>query len=172
MMPKSSTIPSKTKVSAIVAMDKNRVIGNKNRLPWHLPADLKHFKNITNGKPIIMGRKTFESIGKPLPNRTNIILTRNQDFHVDNTLTMTSAEQVLSWAQKENVGEIIVIGGAEIYKMFLPMIDCIYLTIVQDEFTGDTFFPALGKEWREVSLEEHVRDENNPHDYHFVTLKR
>ena len=152
-------------------MAENRVIGKENKLIWHLPADLKFFKNLTTGHPIIMGRKTFESIGKPLPNRTNIIITRQADFTAEGCLVAHSLTEALMMAQQLD-SDIFVIGGAEIYKQAMFLADTIYLTEVHHTFEGDTFFPEIDSIlWQETSREEHKADEKNPYDYAFVTLK-
>lgn len=159
-------------LSAILAMSENRVIGRNNQLPWHLPADLKHFKTITTGHSILMGRKTYESIGRPLPNRTNIIITRNATLQIPGCLVVTSIEQALHYAKKENK-EIFIIGGAEVYAQLLPMTDRIYLTLVHGQFTGDAFFPELNKkEWKEVDRVDHSADANNAYPYSFIRLER
>jgi len=158
-------------IALVVAMAENRVIGKNNQLIWHLPADLKHFKNLTTGHPIIMGRKTFESIGKPLPNRTNIVVTRQEDFRPEGCLVAHSLSEALMMAQQLDA-EIFVIGGAEIYKQAMFLADTIYLTEVHQEFEGDTFFPEIDTLlWIETDREEHKADEKNPYDYDFVTLK-
>ena len=158
-------------IALVVAMAENRVIGKENKLIWHLPADLKFFKNITTGHPIIMGRKTFESIGKPLPNRTNIIITRQPDFTAEGCLVAHSLTEALMLAQQLD-SDIFVIGGAEIYKQAMFLADTIYLTEVHHTFEGDTFFPEIDSIlWQETSREEHKADEKNPYDYAFVTLK-
>lgn len=163
----------KPMLSAIAAMSENRVIGIDNQLPWHLPADLKHFKTLTTGHPILMGRKTYESIGRPLPNRTNIIITRNADFTAPGCVVVTSIDHAMTHAAKENVQEIFIIGGAEVYKQLLPHVQCIYLTIVHEQFEGDAFFPELDvKEWKETARETHAADENNEYSYSFITLSR
>lgn len=160
-------------LSAIVAMDENRVIGLNNKMPWHLPADLKHFKTITAGHPVLMGRKTFLSIGKPLPNRTNIILTRDPQFSAQDCLVVPQLETALSMAQEFDQHEIFVIGGAEIYRQLLPRVQRLYLTIVHHQFQGDTFFPEWeAAEWQEVSRERHAADEQNAYDYTFLILER
>jgi len=142
-------------ISLVVAMTENRVIGIENRLPWHIPEDLKRFKKITSGHPIIMGRKTFESIGRPLPNRTNIVITRNKDYRAEGVVSCFSLEEAIEWAGRApGAGEIFVIGGGEIFKQALPKADRIYLTIVEWPFEGDAFFPAFDeKKFREVSQE-------------------
>lgn len=160
-------------ISAILAMSENRVIGLDNQLPWHLPADLKHFKTLTTGHPIIMGRKTYQAIGKALPNRTNIILTRDATFTAPDCIVTTSAEEALESAKEIETVEIFIIGGAEIYKIFFPYIQRIYLTQIHQQFEGDTYFQALNpNEWREVARADHVADEKNPYAYSFVALER
>lgn len=164
---------NKPVLSAIAAMAEDRVIGKDNQMPWHLPADLKHFKTTTNGHPVLMGRKTFESIGKPLPNRTNIIITRDASYSAPDCLIVTSAEAALSMALEQEMTEVFVIGGAEIYKQLLPQIQRLYLTLIHHKFEGDTYFPELlADEWREVSREKHLADEKNKYDYSFVLLER
>ena len=158
-------------IALVVAMAENRVIGKENKLIWHLPADLKFFKNLTTGHPIIMGRKTFESIGKPLPNRTNIVITRQADFTAEGCMVAHSLTEALMLAQQLD-SDIFVIGGAEIYKQAMFLADTIYLTEVHHTFEGDTFFPEIDSVlWQETSREEHKADEKNPYDYAFVTLK-
>ena len=162
-------------ISLIAAMGKNRVIGNKGKLPWHMPADLKYYKDKIRGKTIVMGRKTFESMGnKPLPNRANIILTMDQNYKVDGAIVIHSADEALKEAEKISPDqELMVIGGSEIYKEFLPRANRIYLTIIEGEFEGDAFFPKYDiTEWKEISYEEHERNAENPYDYRFVVLER
>lgn len=159
------------KISVIVAMADNGVIGNQNRLPWHLPADLKHFKATTMGKPIIMGRKTWESIGRPLPGRINIVVTRDPDYVADGCVVVDGIDAALAAAADHD--EVMVIGGAEFYRQALPRASTLYLTLVHDSFEGDTFFPELdGREWRERGREDFEPDANNPHAYSFVQLER
>ena len=158
-------------ISLIAAMDKNRLIGKNNSLPWNLPADMKYFRDKTKGKTVIMGRKTYESIGKPLPNRTNIIITRDQNFKAEGCIIVHSTDEAIKAAG--NVEEIMVIGGSQIYKEFLPKADKMYLTFIDAEFEGDTYFPKYNiEEWKEISYEEHERDAENPYDYRFVVLER
>lgn len=160
-------------LSAIVAMAENRIIGKDNKLPWHLPADLKHFKTITTGHPILMGRKTYESIGRPLPNRTNIIMTRDASYQAAGCIVVTSIEDALKQAAAHDAGEIFVIGGAEIYKQLMPHIQRIYLTIVHQPFDGDVYFPELDmKKWEKVVDEKHAADEQNAYAYEFITLEK
>lgn len=159
-------------LSAILAMSENRVIGKNNQLPWHLPADLKHFKTITTGHSILMGRKTYESIGRPLPNRTNIIITRNAALQIPGCVVVTSIDDALNYAKKENK-EIFIIGGAEVYTQLLPVTDRIYLTLVHGQFAGDAFFPELNKEeWKEVDRVDHNADANNAYPYSFIRMER
>ena len=159
------------KLSVIVAMAANRVIGHANRLPWHLPADLKHFKATTLGKPVLMGRKTWESIGRPLPGRTNIVITRDTAYTADGCVVVHSLDEAIRVAGEAE--EAMVIGGAELYRQALPLADTLYLTLVHGEFTGDTRFPEWRQdEWREIGRVDHEPDESNPHAYSFLTLER
>lgn len=161
-------------ISAIVAHAENRVIGKDNKMPWHLPADLKHFKDITTGHPILMGRKTFESIGKALPNRTNIILTRDAFFAAPpGTVVVHSLEAALDEVKKIAASELFIIGGAQLYEQFLPIIQKLYLTTIHQTFEGDTFFPKLNEtEWETMAEEHHEADEKNAYGYSFKTLSR
>lgn len=164
---------SKPLVSAIAAMAENRVIGFENELPWYLPADLQHFKSITSGHPILMGRKTFESIGRPLPNRTNIVLTRDKKYKADGCIVVTSISEAVTKAEEINSKEIFIIGGAEVYNQLLPSIERLYLTIVHADCEGDTFFPELDlAEWREVNREAFDEDDDNEFPYTFLQLDR
>jgi dihydrofolate reductase len=158
-------------ISIVVALAANRVIGDRNRLPWHLPADLQHFKQLTMGKPILMGRKTWESIGRPLPGRTNIVITRDEDYSAEGCVVVHSMEAALQAAGDS--AEVMVIGGAEFYRQALPYAKTLYLTCVEGEFEGDTFFPELDdQEWREAERTDFEPDEKNPHAYSFVRLER
>ena len=142
------------KISLIVAMATNRAIGLDNKMPWHLSADLKKFKAITMGSPIVMGRKTYESIGRPLPGRSNIIISRNLDYQQTDCLVFNDIKTAIAASSKE-ADEIFIIGGAELYKATLPLADNLYLTLINQEFTGDTFFPEIDfKAWSEVSRED------------------
>lgn len=149
-------------ISLIVAHDKNRVIGYENKMPWHLPGELKYFKETTMGKPMIMGRKTFESIGKPLPGRRNIIVTRNNEYSVEGIEVANSIDEAIALAG--DVEEIMVIGGEEIFKLVLPIADRLYITRIEHEFEGDTFFPIYGDEWKLVSCSDPV---DSTHGYTF-----
>jgi len=158
-------------ISLIAAMDKNRVIGKGGKLPWNLPADMKYFKDKTLGKPVIMGRKTYESVGKPLPNRTNIIVTHNQDYKAEGCIVVHSVDEALKAA--ENAEEVMIIGGSQIYEEFLPKANKLYLTIIDTEIEGDTYFPEYKiEEWKEASYEEHERDAENQYDYTFLVFER
>ena len=158
-------------ISLIAAMDKNRVIGKGGKLPWNLPADMKYFKDKTLGKPVIMGRKTYESVGKPLPNRTNIIVTHDQDYKTEGCIVVHSVDEALKAA--ENAEEVMVIGGSQIYKEFLPKANKLYLTIIDAEIEGDTYFPEYKiEEWKETSYEEHERDAENQYDYTFLVFEK
>ena len=158
-------------ISLIAAMDKNRVIGKGGKLPWNLPADMKYFKDKTLGKPIIMGRKTYESLGKPLPNRKNIIITHDQDYKAEGCIVVHSAEEALKAAEGNE--EVMIIGGSQIYKELLPKANRMYLTIVDADFEGDTFFPEYDvKEWKETAYEEHERDAENQYNYTFLILEK
>ena len=130
--------------SAIVAHDINRVIGGDNKLLWNIPEDLKRFKEITSNSPIIMGRKTFESIGRPLPNRINIILTRDKEFKTEGCFVYNDMNEIIS--DYSDNGEVFIIGGGEIYKLFFPYINRIYITVVEGEYVGDTVFPVYTKD--------------------------
>lgn len=155
-------------ISLIAAMSRNRVIGKDNRLPWKLSADFKRFKELTSGKPIIMGRKTFESIGRPLPNRTNIIITRDINYKADGCIVVDSAEDALKAAS--NAAEVMIIGGEQIFRMFLPKADKMYLTFIDEEFEGDAYFPEYDENgWKEVRRKDH---NDNSLKYAFVDLER
>lgn len=157
-------------ISAIVAMTENRVIGLDNRLPWHLPADLRYFKKITLHKTIVMGRKTFASIGRPLPERLNIILTRDPTFKATGCTVLHSLNEIFLLPDQN---EIIIIGGSELFKQSLHQINRLYLTLIHTELEGDTFFPELKTdEWVEVSRQRHRADGENPYDYSFIIFDR
>ena len=160
-------------ISFVAAMGKNRVIGKDSDLPWgrSLPSDLKHFHDMTLGKPVIMGRKTHESIGKPLPDRTNIIITRDQSYKAEGCIVVHTIDEALKAAG--NAEEVMVIGGSQIYKEFLPRANRMYLTFIDEEFQGDTYFPEYNiEEWKEISYKEHERDAENKYDFRFVVLER
>lgn len=155
-------------ISIIAAMGKNRVIGKGNSLPWNLPEDMKRFRELTLGKPVVMGRKTFESIGKPLPNRKNIIITRDKEYNAGGCIVVHSADEALKAAGESM--EIMVIGGEQIFREFLPKADRLYLTFIDKDFEGDSFFPEYNKnEWKAIKKEEHS---NNQYRFAFVDLEK
>jgi len=159
------------KLSIVVAMAANGVIGRDNQLPWHLPTDLKHFKQLTTGKPILMGRKTWESIGRPLPERTNIVITRDPDYQAAGCVVVHSIDAALRAVEHHK--EAMVIGGSELYRQVLPDVSTIYLTRVHADIEGDAVFPELDAgEWREVERTDCEPDENNALAYSFITLVR
>jgi dihydrofolate reductase len=158
-------------------MARNRVIGRNDALPWYLPEDLKYFKQVTMGKPIIMGRKTWESIGRPLPGRTNIVITRDPEFDAEGVKVVNSLEAAITLAEHVTVidggDEAVVMGGAQIYEMALPMADRLYMTQVHAEVDGDTCFPEFElASWHELTREDFSASETNPYDYSFVVLER
>jgi len=158
-------------LSLIVAMSLNRVIGRANRLPWQLPADLQFFKRMTLGKPVVMGRKTFESIGRPLPDRVNIVITRQRDYRAEGCHVVRSLPEAL--ALVEPAAEIMVIGGASLYVQALPGTERIYLTLVAVELGGDVWFPELDwAQWRQLWREDHPADARHAYPYSFILLER
>lgn len=162
-------------VSAIAAIGEGGVIGREGRLPWHLPDDLKRFRAITWGKPIIMGRRTFESLGRALPGRTNIVLTRRPDYRADGCVVAATPEDALSLADSTGAEEAVIIGGSEVYRQLLPLCDKVYLTIVEGQFEGDTFFPADALEatdWDVIHEEGRPADARNPFDIRYQILMR
>lgn len=163
-------------LSVIVAMAHNRVIGLNNQMPWHLPADLAWFKKNTLNKPVIMGRKTFESIGRPLPNRHNIVISRqieSIDNKISNVSWVKSIDEAISLAQKQQPDEVFIIGGGNIYQQILPLIDFLYLTHIDAELQGDTYFPDyLSEQWQVIYQEDHQADEKNSYPYQFKILQR
>lgn len=162
---------SRARIALIAAQAENRVIGLDNKMPWHLPEDLQYFKKITLGKPVIMGRKTFESIGRPLPGRTNIVVTRQSDWRAEGVVTASGLEQALSLAERESPDELMVIGGAQIYAEALPLAQRIYLTQIHKEIEGDAWFPALGDQWVSVSRQDGHSDRQDL-EYSFLTFER
>lgn len=158
-------------VSMIVAIAENNAIGKGNQLLWRMPADLKHFKNATTGHTVIMGRKTFDSVGKPLPNRRNIVITRNTDLKIAGTEVVNTLEKAIALCDENE--EVFIVGGAEIYKMAMDITDKIYLTVIHGVFEADTFFPSIDQEiWQETEVVDNKADEKNPFDYTFSTLLR
>jgi dihydrofolate reductase len=155
-------------ISLIWAMDERGTIGLGNGMPWHLPNDLAYFKRVTQGHTVVMGRKTFESIGKPLPGRRNVVLTRDREFQVEGCMVVHSLEDV----PRED-GELFVVGGAKVYGEFLPLADRLYVTRIRHEFAGDAFFPEVDwSKWRLVSAEEGVVDEKNRYPHVFEVYER
>jgi len=158
-------------LSLIAALGKNRVIGDHNTLPWHLPADLKRFKELTAGHTVIMGRKTYESIGRPLPKRRNIIITRQADLKIPGCEIADSLENAIKLVADEK--EVFIIGGAQIFERSLPLATKIYFTRVHADVPGDTFFSGLNpNQWQKVSEEKHLKDEKNIYDYTFEMWER
>jgi dihydrofolate reductase len=158
------------RVSLIAAVAANRTIGKDGQLPWHLPADLRHFRRLTWGHPVIMGRRTFESMGKPLPGRANIVVTRGE-FHHPGVQVARSVEEALQLAADD--GEVFVAGGAEVYRAALPLADRLYLTEIDRDFAGDTFFPDFDKDgWRLVESVEQAPTEKVPFALRFRTYER
>ncbi len=158
-------------VALIAAVADNGVIGIDNRLPWHLPGDLQWFKRQTLGKPIVMGRRTFQSIGRPLPGRENIVVSRDPDFRATGCQVVGSLDEALEAAS--GAPEVMIIGGAELYRQTLPRAQRLYLTRVHANVEGDARFPEVdSSQWREVAREDHGADGRNPYDYSFVILER
>lgn len=158
------------KISLIAAVAKNNAIGKDGKIPWHIPQDLKRFKKITTGHHILMGRKTFESIGKILPGKINLILTSDKKYKVKNAFVFDNPQKAIEFAKKNKEKELMVIGGAKVYKYFLPKADKIYLTRVLEKFNGDTFFPKINyNDWKITFKEKHIK-ENPP--FEFVNLER
>ncbi len=161
------------KISMIAAMAKNRVIGMNNKMPWHLPADLKHFKAVTLGKPVVMGRKTYESIGKALPGRTNIVITSNKSYSLPDAKVADSCDKAIKLAAEQSK-EVMIIGGGKIYETMLPKADRLYLTFIDLAVDGDTYFPDYESvaQWIKTDSQQNLKDEKNIYDYEFVTLNR
>ncbi len=165
------------KISLIAALADNGVIGRDNKLPWHLPGDLKYFKAVTYGKPVVMGRKTWESLGRPLPGRTNIVITRQPGYVANGAKVVATLEAALQLAEQvaliDGQDECVVIGGAEIYALALPRCDRLYLTEVHAQVDGDAFFPPFDRtRWREVQRERFAAEGPNPYAYSLVVYER
>lgn len=159
------------KLSLIAAMDKNRLIGKDNALPWHLPADLKHFKKVTMDKPILMGRKTYDSIGRPLPGRKNIVLTRAANVQIEGVTVVNSLDEAI--AAVADTEELMVIGGGSIYELLLPEAERLYLSFVEGEFEGDAWFPEFDEEeWEITDDKTQAPDEKNLYACRFVTYEK
>jgi dihydrofolate reductase len=158
-------------LSIIAAVAQNNIIGKNNKLVWHMPADLRYFKNTTMGHTMIMGRKTFESFGKPLPGRRSIVVTRQKDWHYEGVEATHSLEEAIELAPKDQ--EVFIVGGAEIYRQALPLCNKMHLTVIHHDFEGDTAFPAVDfSEWELVSDIRHKADEKNKYDYSFMVYER
>jgi dihydrofolate reductase len=158
-------------VTLVVAMARNHVIGRDNALPWRLPADLQHFKSVTWGKPILMGRKTFESIGKPLPGRTNLVLTRDKGWNAAGVVVVHSLDEALE--RVKDAPELAGIGGAEVFRLLMPLATRIHLTRIAADIPGDTVFPPIDiAEWVQIDSREVAADERNPFGMTFVNLER
>lgn len=160
-------------VSFVVAVADNGIIGARGGMPWHLPADLSHFKQLTLGKPILMGRRTWDSIGRPLPGRRNLVLTTDPEWAAEGAERVSSLDQALALAAADGADELMVIGGAAVYRLALPRAQRIYLTRIHASPEGDTHFPELDADtWEEVARRERPADERNAHDLTFVVLER
>jgi dihydrofolate reductase len=158
-------------ISLIAAVANNGVIGVDNSLPWRMPADLQHFKSITMGKPMIMGRRTWESLPGPLPGRRHIVITRNRDYRADGCDIVHSLDEALKVVA--DVPEVMIVGGGGLYRQMLPRAERLYLTRVDVDLAGDTFFPEIDwSEWREVSRDSHPADQRNQFAYTFIVMKR
>lgn len=164
-------------ISIIAAVANNNVIGNKNQLPWKLPADMRHFRELTMGKPVIMGSLTYESIGRPLPGRDNIVLTKDPEYKAPGCKIACSLDEALALAENSEMGqqarEAMICGGASVYRQYLPRADRMYLTLIEADFEGDAFFPEFDmQEWEEEERTCREPDQNNKYKYSFLTLKR
>ncbi len=163
------------RLSILVAMAKNRVIGRNNQLPWHLPADLKHFKLLTMGQTIVMGRKTYESIGRPLPGRENIIITRQTGYKVPGAIVVNSLQDAILKCEESSTinSENFIIGGEKLYWQTLDICQRIYITEIQSDFEGDVFFPEFDRsDWKEIQRDKHTSENDTHIEYHFVILDR
>lgn len=159
-------------ISFLVAMDENRIIGKDNQLPWRLPEDLKYFKKVTMGHPIVMGRKTHDSIGRVLPGRENIVITRQLNYQSEEFTVFYSVQDFVKYCRGQEA-EVFVIGGAEIFKETFAYADRLYITLIHEAFEGDTFFPEFDlTEWELTSCETGIKDEKNPYNYEFRIYER
>lgn len=160
-------------LSLIVAMDKNRVIGLNNDMPWHLPNDLRYFKERTTGHTIIMGRKTFESLGRVLPNRKHLVLTRSDKTFPEEVEVIHTIEDILQYVKDYPQEKIFIIGGGELFKHMLPHVNTMYITEIDEQFEGDVFFPFFDEaEWKLISKEKGPKDKKNPYDYYYLVYER
>ncbi len=173
----AAVAPDSVNIALMVAMAENHCIGVNNALPWHLPEDLKHFKRTTLGKPVVMGRKTFESIGRPLPGRANIVISRNAQWQHEGVMVAKTLEEGLAQAVQQaahsGVNEVVIIGGAQIYNEALGVVDRLYITRVHTEIAGDAFFPDMTwEEWQKEKSEHFCADDHNPYNYSFEVWAR
>lgn len=160
-------------ISLLFAMDSNRVIGYKNDLPWHLPKDFRFFKEKTLSQTTIMGRKTFDSLNGPLPNRENIVITSNPAYQPEGVRVIDSIDVIIEWNQEAPEKEFFVIGGGHIFEQILPYADRMYMTLIEETFPGDTYFPEFDEnEWEVSSKVKGEKDERNPYDYYFIQYDR
>lgn len=158
---------TKPTISLVAAMAKNRVIGKDNKMPWHLPADLAHFKKVTMSKPIVMGRKTYESIGRPLPGRQNVVISRTEGLEIEGCDVVHSIDSALELLEHED--EVMIIGGGFLYSQMIEQADKLYLTFIDLEVEGDTQFPQFEHlNLQQINQTEHRKDDKNPYDYQFV----
>lgn len=159
-------------ITIIAAIGKNNALGKDNQLLWRLPKDLKHFKSLTENHPIVMGRKTYESIGKALPNRTNLVVSRKENWFAEDILIVSKLKEAIKFAKKIDE-EVFIIGGGEIYKQTMELADRLEITLVEEDFEADTFFPKIDlKIWQKTSEEFHQKDEKNDHDFYFQTYEK
>jgi len=160
-------------ISFLVAMDQNHVIGHKNDMPWHLPLDLKFFRELTTGHTIIMGRKTFDSIGRVLPNRENVVITRQTQDFPEGIKVIHDLNKIYEWDRAYPDEEYFVIGGGHIFEQVLPHADRMYITLIEDEFEGDTYFPQFNEDdWILTKKEKGIKNDENPYDYYFLQYDR
>ena len=160
-------------IAIMAAKAQNNVIGKDNDLVWHLPADLKHFKKTTNGHYVIMGRKTFESLGRPLPGRLNIVVTRNQDFYLEGAIVVTGLQEALEFAKEQRQKLVFILGGGEIYRQSMEVADVLFITEIHQAFDGDTTFPDISDNlWKEAERDDYPSDEENDYAYSFVKYIR
>ena len=160
-------------ISQIVAVSLNNVIGKDDGLPWHMPTDMAYFKNTTWGHHIVTGRRNYEAEGKALPDRVNIVLTRNPDYQVSDGIVVNELEDAIEIARKAGENELFIVGGAEIYNLAMPVTQRIYLTRIHAQIEGDTFYPKLDMNiWKEVSIDRRRADKKNPYDYDFIIYER
>lgn len=159
-------------ITIIAAIGRNNALGKDNRLLWRLPEDLKHFKSLTENHPVVMGRKTYESIGKPLPNRTNIVVSRRENWFEEDILIVSKLKEALKFAKKIDE-DVFIIGGGEIYKQTMELADRLEITFVDEDFEADTFFPNIDlKIWQKTNEEFHEKDEKNKYNFYFQTYER